>query len=178
MERETHRVFLLLGSNIQPEQNIPRAFAYLRRQLTVLQVSSVWQSDAMGSSGPDFLNGAVLIITTLDAVALKEQVIHPLEARLGRVRTAHKNAPRSIDIDIILFDGKLLDPNLWNYAHRAVPVAELLPGYRSDSGEYLKDAALRLARATPISLRKDVAMDPDPIKPVEGGPKPDDAQDN
>ena len=146
MEQEKHQVCLLLGSNIQPEQNIPRAVAHLQRQLLVLHASSLWQSGAIGSSGPDFINGALLVSTPMDANALKEQVIHPLEAQLGRVRTKDKNAPRTIDIDIILFDKVLLDPNLWKYAHRAVSVAELLPDYQSDNGEYLKDAALRLAR--------------------------------
>ena len=51
----------------------------MQRQLTVLGASSLWQSGAIGSSGPDFLNGAVLVSTTLDAVSLKEGVIRPLE---------------------------------------------------------------------------------------------------
>jgi 2-amino-4-hydroxy-6-hydroxymethyldihydropteridine diphosphokinase len=178
MEQEKHQACLLLGSNIQPEQNIPRAVAHLQRQLTVLQASSIWQSDAMGSSGPDFLNGALLVSTPLDADALKEQVIHPLEVQLGRVRTEEKNAPRIIDIDIILFDEILFDPTLWKYAYRAVPVAELLPGYRSDSGEYLKDAALRLARTTPISARKDISIYPDPFTSKDCGAKPAGAQDD
>ena len=172
MKQEIHQACLLLGSNIQPEQNIPRAVAQLQRQLTVLQVSSLWRSDAIGSSGPDFLNGALLVSTPLDADALKEQVIRPLEAQLGRVRTEDKNAPRTIDIDIILFDKVLLDPNLWKYAHRAVPVAELFPDYQSDSGEYLKDAALRLARTTPISVRNDITIYSDPLTPQESGAKP------
>jgi 2-amino-4-hydroxy-6-hydroxymethyldihydropteridine diphosphokinase len=172
MEQEKHQACLLFGSNIQPEQNIPRAVARLQRQLTVLQASSLWQSCAIGSGGPDFLNGALLVSSPLDANALKEQVIHPLEAQLGRVRTADKNAPRTIDIDIILFDKVLLDPNLWKYAHRAVPVAELFPDYQSDSGEYLKDAALRLARITPISARKDISIYPEPFTPQGSGLKP------
>ena len=165
MEEGKHQACLLLGSNIQSEQNIPQAVAHLQRQLTILQASSLWRSDAIGSSGPDFLNGALLVSTPLDADALKEQVIHPLEAQLGRVRTEDKNAPRTIDIDIILFDKVLLDPNLWKYAHRAVPVAELLPDYQSDSGEYLKDVALPLARITPISARKDISINTDPCTP-------------
>jgi 2-amino-4-hydroxy-6-hydroxymethyldihydropteridine diphosphokinase len=178
MEPEKHQACLLLGSNIQPEQNIPLAVAHLQKRLTVLEASSIWQSDAIGSSGPDFLNGALLVSTPLDADALKEQVLHSLEAQLGRVRTEDKNAPRTIDIDIILFDGILLDPTLWKYAHRAVPVAELLPGYRSDSGEYLKDTALRLARTTPISVRKDVTIYPDSFTPEKSGVKPTGAQDD
>jgi 2-amino-4-hydroxy-6-hydroxymethyldihydropteridine diphosphokinase len=154
MNQEEHQAVLLLGSNIQPEQNIPRAVAHLQRQVRVSQASSIWQSEAVGSSGPDFLNSALLVSTPLDAGVLKEQVLRPLEEQLGRVRTEDKSSPRAIDIDIILFDGILLDPTLWEYAYRAVPVAELLPGYQSASGEYLKDIALRLGRTTAISARK------------------------
>ena len=113
----------------------------------------------MGSSGPDFLNLAALITTSLKASELKAQVFRPLEKQLGRVRSANKNAPRTFDIDIILFDGQLLDPNLWVYAHRAVPVAEILPDYQSDQGKLLKEVAYELAEMNPIRLKLDVLVD-------------------
>jgi len=153
-----HRVCLLLGSNIQPEKNIPLVVNLLQKRVTVLQASSAWESQAVGSDGPNILNAALLVLTTLDTDNLKEQVLRPLEAQLGRVRTKDKNAPRTIDLDIILVDKLLLDPNLWRYAHRAVPVAEILPGYQSGTGEYLKDVASRLAHETPIWVRKDVSI--------------------
>jgi len=52
-----------------------------------------------------------------------------------------------------------LDLNLWQYAYRAVPMAEILPDYQSETGEYLKDAALRLAHTTPIWVCKDVSIE-------------------
>jgi 7,8-dihydro-6-hydroxymethylpterin-pyrophosphokinase len=82
-----------------------------------------------------------------------------LEKKLGRVRSANKNAPRTFDVDIILFDGLLLDPNLWRYAHRAVPVAEILPDYRSGQGKLLKEVARELSSMNPIRLKRDVLVD-------------------
>jgi 2-amino-4-hydroxy-6-hydroxymethyldihydropteridine diphosphokinase len=158
MKPVMHQVCLLLGSNIQPEQNIPRAVNLLQEKLTVLRVSSIWESPSVDCCYPDFLNLAVLVLTDLDADALKEQVLRPLEARLGRVRTEDKNASRTIDFDIIISDEKLLDPALWQHAHRAVPVAEILPDYRSETGEALKDAALRLSHSTPIWVRQDISL--------------------
>ena len=76
---------------------------------------------------------------------------------MGRVRTKDKNASRTIDFDIILFEGQLLDPTLWQQVHQAVPVAELFPDYPSKAGERLKDVANRLAQITPIELRQDVS---------------------
>ena len=84
----------------------------------------------MGSLGPDFLNLAMLVTTALDAKLFKEQVIRPLEMQLGRVSGTDKSVPRTIDVNIILFDNRPLDPDLWRFAHRAVPVAEILPGFR------------------------------------------------
>jgi len=162
MKRAQHQVCLLLGSNIEPEKNIPLCVSLLGRQLAIFRVSSVWESPAVGSDGPDFLNVALLAFTHLDAEGLKDQVIHPLEARLGRVRTANKNSPRTIDIDIILFDDQEVDASLWQYVFRALPVAEVLPEYRSEAGVLLKDVASRLARSMSIRLRTDVAIDPVP----------------
>ena len=153
-----HRVCLLLGSNIQPEKNIPLAMSLLQKQLTILKTSSVWESRAVGSDGANILNAAMLALTSLDAETLKEDVLHPLEAQLERVRTRDKNSPRTIDLDILTFDQQLLDLNLWHYAYRAVPMAEVLPDYQSETGEYLKDAALRLAHTTPIWVRNDVSI--------------------
>ncbi len=160
MKDSTHQVCLLLGSNIDPERNIPLAIQLLRHELTILETSSIWESASVDCCYPDFLNMAVLVATRLDARQLKQQVLRPLETRMGRVRTSDKNAPRTIDLDIILFDGQVIDPALWHHAHRAVPVAELLPGYLSAGGERLKDVAMRLAQATTIKMRTDIQIAP------------------
>lgn len=153
-----HQAYLLLGSNIEPEQNIPRAVHLLQEKLNILQVSSVWQSESVDCCYPDYLNLAILVSTPLDAPELIKQVIRPLEAQMGRVRTADKNASRPIDLDIVLFDGLLQDPTLWQHAHRAVPVAEIFPNYCSETGDLLEDVARRLALSTPIQLRKDISI--------------------
>jgi 2-amino-4-hydroxy-6-hydroxymethyldihydropteridine diphosphokinase len=154
-----HQACLLLGSNIQPEKNLTLGLNLLRNMVTISRLSSVWETPSVGSSGPDFLNLAVLITTPLNTIELKEQVLRPLEIQLGRVRSANKSAPRTFDIDIILFDGQLLDPNLWYYAHRAVPVAEIMPDSLSSRGDTLKDVASELAKSTLIHLRQDVLID-------------------
>ncbi|MDX9864378.1 MAG: 2-amino-4-hydroxy-6-hydroxymethyldihydropteridine diphosphokinase [Anaerolineaceae bacterium] len=151
---------LLLGSNIEPEKYLPRAVNLLQQQMAVIQTSSVWESQAIGSEGPNFLNAAVLALTQLNADSLKEQVLRPMEVQLGRVRTADKNAPRTIDIDLILFDQHVLDAALWQYAHCAVPVAEILPKYQSKTGAYLKDTAAHLSRMTPVWIRKEISTFP------------------
>jgi 2-amino-4-hydroxy-6-hydroxymethyldihydropteridine diphosphokinase len=162
MTTREHQLCLLLGSNIQPEKNLALAVDLLRSKVKIVQGSSVWETPSVGSSGPNFLNVALLVSTALDAATFKEKIIRPFEVQLGRVRSTDKNASRTIDIDIILFDNQILDPTLWRFAHRAVPVAEILPDLRSDRGDLLKDIAPRLAETTQIRLRPGL---PTPITP-------------
>jgi 2-amino-4-hydroxy-6-hydroxymethyldihydropteridine diphosphokinase len=145
-----HQVCLLLGSNIQPERNLPLAIDLLQNQLTILQISCVWETSPVGSTGPNFLNAALLAQTPLEQKTLKLQILTPLEAKMGRVRSADKNAPRPIDLDIILFDGLVLDPSFWLFAHRAVPVAEIQPDIRSEAGETLKEIGAKFVSAGSI----------------------------
>ncbi len=152
-----HLICLLLGSNIRAKEFLPQAVEHLREHLVVLRTSSVWESHAVGSDGPAFLNAAVLAMTHLDAGSLKELVIRPVEAQLGRVRTQDKSAPRTIDIDLILFDQQVEDPDLWTLAHIAVPVSEIVSDCESEQGEQLRDVALVARRKTPIWLREDVS---------------------
>jgi 2-amino-4-hydroxy-6-hydroxymethyldihydropteridine diphosphokinase len=153
-----HQVCLLLGSNIQPEHNLPRAIDQLQNHLTILRISSVWESSPVGSAGPSFLNAALLAQTPMKQKRLKLQILTPLEAKMGRVRSADKNAPRTIDLDIILFDGQILDPTLWLFAHRAVPMAEIQPDILSETGETLNEAAEKFMAEGSIRLRPDVVL--------------------
>jgi 2-amino-4-hydroxy-6-hydroxymethyldihydropteridine diphosphokinase len=149
-----HKACLLLGSNVQPEKNLNLGLDLLRLKVDVFSWSSIWETPPVGSTGPHYLNMAVLITTLLDAAGLKGKILRPLEAQLGRKRSANKNAPRPIDFDIITFDGRLIDTSLWKYAHRAVPVAEILPDLRSDDGESLTEIASRFIETHPIQKRR------------------------
>jgi 2-amino-4-hydroxy-6-hydroxymethyldihydropteridine diphosphokinase len=154
-----HDVFILLGSNIQPAENICRTLRMLRIVSRVVAISTTWETRAVGSEGPDFLNTAVHVQTDLDREILKLGVLRPIEEKLGRVRTQDKNAPRTIDLDIIIFDGAVVDESLWKYPHVALPMAEFLPELRNpESGKTLQEVAqeLRLGPGVmccvPISL--------------------------
>lgn len=153
-----HQACLLLGSNIQPERNLPLAIDLLQNQLTILKISSVWETPPIGSTGSNFLNAALLAHTPLEQKSLKLKILTPTEAKMGRVRSADKNAPRPIDLDIILFDWLVVDPTLWLFAHRAVPMAEIQPDIRSESGEILQEAAAKFISAGSIRLRPDVVL--------------------
>lgn len=119
--------YLLLGSNIEPEKNILLALEYLQQNCSLLEISTTWQTKAVGSDAADFLNTAVHVNTEKEASMLKMSCIKHIESLLGRVRFPDKNAPRTIDLDIIIFNGEVMDQALFRYAHIMLPLAELLP---------------------------------------------------
>ena len=142
-----HQVIVSLGSNIDPENNLRQALQALRTQLRVLAVSSVWETKPVTGHGPNYLNAAASIGTQLDAGELKETILRRIEDKLGRIRGADNHAPRTIDLDIVLFDDDVIDPHLFDYAHLAVPVAEIIAGKAtSTSGEPIAVIAARLAK--------------------------------
>lgn len=139
-------VLIGIGSNRDPEINIPKALQLLSAQVSVLQVASIWQTSAIGSDGPDYLNSAVLIESRLNLEQLKSLVLSKIEKELGRVRSTDKNADRTIDLDILIYDGTCLDEDLWCRAHVAVPAAEIYPDcINLQSGETLLQASKRLS---------------------------------
>nr|BAL52729.1 2-amino-4-hydroxy-6-hydroxymethyldihydropteridine pyrophosphokinase [uncultured Chloroflexota bacterium] len=155
-----HQVYLSLGSNIEPEKNLPRALHLLRQKTQVALVSHVWQSRAVGSDGPDFLNACVQVITPLSAQEFKEQVIQAIEGVLGRKRMADKFAPRTIDVDILFYDGEPFG-ELPLHAFIVVPLAEIAPDLRHPlAGEHSMAAlADRLRSQTWIVPRLDVKLE-------------------
>lgn len=149
-----HRVYLSLGSNIAPEANLPRAITMLGGYGQVEAVSSVWESRAVGSKGPNFLNASVLLLTQIEPAQLRDSLARRIEADLGRVRTADKNAPRPIDVDVMMVDGEPDNLDRWDAAFVLLPIAELLPDTPHPiTHERLRDAAEKARRLTWIVER-------------------------
>ena len=154
---DLHQAYLNIGSNIEPEQHLREAIRMLREHGQVKAVSNAWQSHAFGSDGPDFLNACVLLLTRLEASELKEKIIRSIEAKLGRVRGLDKYAPRTIDIDIILFDDEPFSGEFWSNAFVVVPLADLLPDFHHPFNyERLSRVAAHMRRQTWIEKRPDV----------------------
>jgi len=152
-----HQVYLSLGSNIRPEMNLPRAIELLYEYGNILKGSSAWESEAVGSEGPNYLNACVLFTTPLFLVELKEKVIHPIEAKLGRKRSEDKYAPRTIDIDMILFDGQSCNDKFWTLAFVVIPLAEIYPKFQNPlTQENIMETATRLRQKTWIETRPKV----------------------
>jgi 2-amino-4-hydroxy-6-hydroxymethyldihydropteridine diphosphokinase len=161
-----NRAYLSLGSNIDPERNIEAALKRLADHGPVLAVSTIWETAPVGfTAQANFLNGAVVIETELSAAELKHQVLRSIEDELGRVRdAANKNGPRTIDLDIILFNEAVLEvdgkpipsPELLERAFVALPLAEIAPDYVHPlTGDTLQTLAGRFAAAQAVMQPRD-----------------------
>ena len=154
---ESHLAYLNLGSNIQPEIHLVQAIKLLRQYGDVLKESSAWESKSVGAEGPNYLNACVLFRGPFMQVDLKENIIRPIEAQLGRQRSEDKFAPRTIDIDIVLFDDQPCNDRFWNYAFVIVPLAEIHPEYQNPiTQEKITNIASRLRQKTWLEARRDV----------------------
>lgn len=121
-----HLVGVLFGSNINAEAYLPLGVQKLNQFLNPLVVSSAWENPAVGSKGPNFLNAIGLYSTDLDLDTLKNQILHPVETQLGRIRQEDKFAPRTMDLDIIFWDGVILDRNIGRYPYILIPFIEVM----------------------------------------------------
>lgn len=149
--------YLSLGSNIQPERHLVRAIELLQNHGTIPEISSAWESESVGAEGPNYLNACLLLVTPLMPEPLKERVLHPIEIELGRKRSANKFAPRTIDLDLVLFDGQSCDDKYWEQAFVVVPLAEILPEYRNPlTQEEISASAARLRQKFWMETRPDV----------------------
>jgi len=106
-----HECIIGIGSNIDPEQNIAAALYFLRQEQEFVSVSSLIKTSPIGiTDQPDFLNGAAKILTTME-IADFRSCLKNIEDRLKRDRTAPKFGPRTIDLDIVIWDGEIIDPD-------------------------------------------------------------------
>lgn len=162
---KAHQAYLSLGSNIQPRENMLAAINLLRQKVTVNAISTIWETDAVGSSGPRFLNAAAWISTPLLMEELKSKVLADIEQALGRVRTGDKNAPRTIDLDIVVYDERVIDANLWTREFLAIPLAELRPDLEQpETGTSLNQIARVMKASSSAVPRLDLNI-PDQSNP-------------
>ncbi len=146
------RALIALGSNIDPERNLPAAAARLAAHpdVEVLAASGVYESPPLGHPGdPCFHNAALAVVTSLGPVPLRGE-LRRLEAELGRVRSEDRYAPRPIDLDLVAYEGfaglvgggRIPDPEIERRAFLALPLAEISPEWTEpELGRSLEEIA-------------------------------------
>lgn len=136
--------------------NIKMALTKLDSKFKLFRMSSVYESPSIGGSGPNFLNCIVAIKTELHLDVLKTK-LRRVEESMGRVRSEDKNAPRQIDIDILIYADQVLDEEVWTLPHLAIPLVEIYPSLINiERGKTLKDIADELYKKYDIFRRDDI----------------------
>ena len=129
-----NEVVIALGSNIEPERNMERARAILSREHELVrEAPAVRTTPRDFTDQPDFLNGAALIRTPLSRSELKQR-LRAVESELGRVRGGHRQGPRTIDLDIVVWNGRVLDTHVYSWDFLRDAVRELLPDLELSGG--------------------------------------------
>ncbi len=129
------KVFLGIGSNDSPEENLQLAVKELRSRYGELEISAVYKSAAVGFDGADFLNLVVRLQSEDSPLAICNEIelVHNIA---GRVRESNKWESRPLDIDLLLYNDLVRDDrpvrvprdDILQYSFVLRPIAELEPG--------------------------------------------------
>ena len=128
--------FIGVGSNIQPERNIIEALVRLSKQVDITGISFFYKTTPLlRKNQNDYLNGVWQISTSIPPKELKFSVLKKIEQELNRNRQSDKYAPRTIDLDILLFGDMVIhednltipDPDIYKRSFIAFPLSELNP---------------------------------------------------
>jgi len=130
-------VYVSAGSNIDPQHYLRAACRRLAERFGSLSMSSVYRTKAVGFDGDDFLNLVLSFSTDLDVHAVNA-CLEEAEALAGRARSAKPFAPRTLDLDLLLYGHQVLEEStvrvpradILQYAFVLAPIAELAPDLR------------------------------------------------
>ncbi len=115
-----------IGSNLNAEENISKMLEILKTKVDVLKVSRFSKTAALGiRNQPDFTNGAVKVKSILDQKDLN-RLLKDIEDEMGRDRSTPKYGPRCIDLDIVAWNGTIVDQDYYTRDFLRKAVDELL----------------------------------------------------
>lgn len=149
----SHIVYIGIGSNLgNALQNVRKAIEFLQKipETSLDASSSLYKTAPVDASGDDYINAVVRLKTMLDAHKLLEELWR-IENSFGRERP-FRNAPRTLDLDILLYDSGSIQTNLLTVPHprmteRAfvlVPLHEISPDLCIPGAEPLSTLIARL----------------------------------
>lgn len=108
-----NQVYISIGSNIHPQENIRLLLEILKQDFWEIRVSEFVKTKPIGiEDQADFMNGAVAFKTKLDQFQMREY-LKSVEDRLGRDRSLPKFGPRTMDLDLVVWNGIVVDDDFY-----------------------------------------------------------------
>jgi 2-amino-4-hydroxy-6-hydroxymethyldihydropteridine diphosphokinase len=101
------QVFVSLGTNVNRDENLQKGLLAMQQAFGPLTLSSLFESDAVGFDGAAFYN-MVVAFTSSDSVEQVSKALREIEFAFGRTLDAKKFSPRTLDLDMLLFDDLIL----------------------------------------------------------------------
>ena len=149
-----------IGSNLEsPEQQVAQAIESLRDLPDCLLVneSGLYRSAPMGPDDqPDFINAVVALITQASAHDLLRQ-LQAIEQAHGRVRDGERWGPRTLDLDLLAYEGQIIDEEDLSVPHPGIaernfvllPWQDITPNYRPPGHGSIAGMATRISLTEP-----------------------------
>ncbi|MFV0266157.1 MAG: 2-amino-4-hydroxy-6-hydroxymethyldihydropteridine diphosphokinase [Draconibacterium sp.] len=112
-KKQINTCIIGIGSNINADKNISGMLEILKRKVEVVKVSAMLKTKPIGiTDQPDYTNGAVKINTERDRKELTK-LLKSIEDQLGRDRNGPKFGPRTMDLDIVVWNGEIVDKDYY-----------------------------------------------------------------
>jgi 2-amino-4-hydroxy-6-hydroxymethyldihydropteridine diphosphokinase len=126
-----NRAVIGVGSNIEPDTNIAKAKVELVKQFCVLAESEVVETAPVGfTNQANFKNGTVLLETPLSRDGVTK-ILKGIELNLGREPGGERYGPRTIDLDVVVWNDRLLDPDFYTRDFLRDAVLAVLPDFEN-----------------------------------------------
>ncbi len=133
------KIYIAAGSNIDPENILKRATGTLAQRILLNKSSMFYKTAPLGISpgikADFFINGVFQAESNLQPAEIRE-LLRSVEKKYGRIRTADRNASRTLDLDLIIYGNWIIqtdtitipDPDICIRDFLSVPLNELEPG--------------------------------------------------
>lgn len=140
------RIYISLGSNIEPVRHLHNALACMRHHFFNIRLSPVYENEAVGFEGAPFWNLVAECETTLGPEDVSRE-LKSIEDKNGRLRDGPKFSSRTLDLDLLLYDDLDLREQgmdvprdeINKYAFVLKPLSDLAPDLRHPiSGETMQ----------------------------------------
>jgi len=157
-------VYVAVGSNIDPQANIRTALSALKRRLGSFDASRAYRNVSQGFEGPEFINMVIGFETELTLTEVLS-ILQAVEGLCGRPRKAPKFAPRTLDLDLLLYGDLVCStpavtlprPDLVKRSYMLGPLAEIAhnrahPTLKQTIGDLWKEFGQTNHTLEPVAL--------------------------